>query len=33
MKSESAPSPSRPRNGEDKGALPKNETAITTWRA
>jgi len=33
LKSE-APAPSgRPRNGSEKGTPPKNETAITTWRA
>lgn len=33
MKTEPAPSPSRPRSGEERGAMPRDETAITTWRA
>ncbi len=33
MKSEAAPPPGRPRNGQEKEAPPKNETAIPTWRA
>ncbi len=33
LKSETAPSRTRPRNGDGKEAPPKNETAIPTWRA
>ena len=33
MKSESKSPPSRPRSGEDKGSLQKNEMEIRTWRA
>lgn len=33
LKSEPARTPSRPRSGEQKGAVPRSETSITTWRA
>jgi hypothetical protein len=33
MKSEAPPARSRPRNGDEKGSVPKSETANPTWRA
>jgi Putative zinc-finger len=33
MKTESRNPPSRPRSGEDKGSLQKNEIEVLTWRA
>jgi len=32
MRTEPAPSPSRPRSGEEKGVLERNDTAIDTWQ-
>lgn len=33
MRTQASPSPSRPRSGEEKGVLQKNDTSIYTWRA